>query len=429
MSDTKNVGVFPCGSEVGLEIHRALKYYRHFKLFGLSSVHDHGKLVYKNYLGDIPFITNDTFISEIKQVITEKELDFIIPAMDEAGYLLKTHEEELECEVVYPDVTTADIIRRKSTTCRILDGTVKVPEVYTKREEILCNLPVFAKPDIGYGSRGAFKLDSPEQVPDEIRNDYIYTEHLPGEEYTIDCFSDSDGKLLFSGARKRARIRMGISVATFPAQNQDHFNEIARAIGEKLQMTGIWFFQLKRDKDDVLTLLEVAGRVSGSMALFRGYGVNFIAAELFRRCGYTVSFNINDYSTALLDRSFDCVIDFPESFEAVYCDFDDCLLLGDEVNTNLIAFLYQCVNKGKKIILLTRHATDPVKTLREKRLTALFDEIIHITDRMEPKYKFIESDRAIFIDDSFAERKSVKDKLGITVFAPDAIDLIKDRKM
>ena len=46
----KNVLVFPCGSEIGLEIHNALKYSKDFNLFGGSSVDDHGKYVYKNYI-------------------------------------------------------------------------------------------------------------------------------------------------------------------------------------------------------------------------------------------------------------------------------------------------------------------------------------------------------------------------------------------
>jgi hypothetical protein len=36
----KNVLVFPCGSEIGLEIHKSLSYSTHFTLVGGSSVDD-----------------------------------------------------------------------------------------------------------------------------------------------------------------------------------------------------------------------------------------------------------------------------------------------------------------------------------------------------------------------------------------------------
>jgi len=50
--------VFPCGSEIGLEIYRSLIYIRQIELWGGSSVEDHGRFVFKNYIGDIPDINN-----------------------------------------------------------------------------------------------------------------------------------------------------------------------------------------------------------------------------------------------------------------------------------------------------------------------------------------------------------------------------------
>ena len=44
-----NVLVFPCGSEIGLEVNNSLKYDKHINLYGLSSVPCHGKFVFQNY--------------------------------------------------------------------------------------------------------------------------------------------------------------------------------------------------------------------------------------------------------------------------------------------------------------------------------------------------------------------------------------------
>ena len=57
--------VFPCGSEIGLEIHRSLKYSVHIELLGGSSVEDHGKFVFENYIGKIPFIDDSDFIISV----------------------------------------------------------------------------------------------------------------------------------------------------------------------------------------------------------------------------------------------------------------------------------------------------------------------------------------------------------------------------
>ena len=92
MSNKKNILVFPCGSEIGLEIHRALEFSIHFNLIGASSVDDHGKFVYENYIGNLPFIDNNDFITAIKKIVTEENIDAIYPTMDSVITLLKKNE-------------------------------------------------------------------------------------------------------------------------------------------------------------------------------------------------------------------------------------------------------------------------------------------------------------------------------------------------
>lgn len=426
MSEEINVAVFPCGSEVGLEIHRALKYYRHFHLIGLNSIQDHGRIVYEDYVGNIPFLEEDDFVSEIKNIIDENNIRFLIPAMDEAGYILKKNEKVIGCEVVYPEVEIAEILRKKSSSYEALRNVIKTPKVYKNIPVSEEEYPMFIKPDIGFGSRGAMKIEKKKDLK-LISNNYdefVIMENLPGKEYTIDCFSDNKGKLLFSGARVRDRVRMGISVSTKTVKNQAPFIKFATKIGQALKLKGLWFFQLKEDKNGDLTLLEVAGRVSGSMALYRGLGINFIASELFQRLGAKIQIPklINEY--ALLERSFDCKVEMELNFDTVYCDLDDCLIINDSINHKLVAFLYQCLNKGMKLILITRHEAEPTETLQKFRLSGLFDDIKQINNRNISKASEIKSKNAIFIDDSFVERNDVAKICAIPTFAPDAIDLI-----
>ena len=57
----KNILVFPCGSEIALEIYKSLKYSIHFNLIGASSVEDHGRFVYENYIGNLPYISQERY--------------------------------------------------------------------------------------------------------------------------------------------------------------------------------------------------------------------------------------------------------------------------------------------------------------------------------------------------------------------------------
>ncbi len=128
-----------------------------------------------------------------------------------------------------------------------------------------------------------------------------------------------------------------------------------------------------------------------------------------------------------MDRAFSNKYKLDIDYDTVYVDFDDTVTYANTVNTETIAFLYQCLNKGITIKLLTRHAKEIYDSLAHYRIDPkLFDEIIHIKDETTPKSDYITDERAIFIDDSFRERKDVAIKCGIPVFDCDAISALMD---
>lgn len=422
MNKKINIGVFPCGSEVGLEIHRALTYIKEFSLIGLNSTTDYGEVVYKNYIGNLPFIGEENFIFKLKKLIHDNNIEFLIPTMDAVGTLIKGREKEIGCEIVYCDYETAKIIQRKSSTYAAIENEVNTPTSFDSIGEAIQNLPVFSKPDIGYGSRNTELINSKERL--EIKwkeqNDLLFLEYLPGREYTIDCFSDLSNNLLFAGVRERIRTRIGISVSS-KSEKIPILEQWAKKISKVLQMKGVWFFQVKESKNGEFKLLEVASRVSGSMSLYRVRGVNFIALDLFQRLGNIVSIlEFLELSTQL-NRSFNCSVSINYSFDTVYVDYDDCLIIEDKVNSVLVAFLYEQINEDKKIILISRHKGNLLLDLERRRLGNIFDVIHHIENPTISKSQYMKSKNAIFIDDSFRERADVFKLKKIPTFAPDAI--------
>jgi len=420
--DKKNILVFPCGSEVGLEIHRSLKYSRHIKLIGASSVDDHGKFVYDNYIGGLPFLKDKEFIPSLKEVIQANNIDAIYPAMDIAISFLKPLEEELGCKVISSLTETSSICFSKKETYSLLETVINTPKVYSNISEIK-NFPVFIKPNTGYGSRGAKIINTKEEARNHIEEwgDCIISDYLPGEEYTVDCFTNRHGELMFVGPRPRRRTKTGISVNTISIKKEERkeFEEIADKINSKLTFSGAWFFQVKRDANNTLSLLEVASRMGGSSLLYRYKGVNFALLSVFDAFGYDIGIIENNVSIEI-DRALDVVVNIDYNFDKVYVDFDDCLIIEGKVNTALVSSIYTWINEGKKIYLVTRHEFDINESLKKYRLDNLFDEVTHIGSK-EKKSKYIIGEKAIFIDDSYHERKDVSTKLGIPVFAPDMI--------
>ena len=104
-----NVLVFPCGTEIGLEIYRSLANSKHFEIYGSSSMDDHGKFVYKNYISNIEFVDSINFINEINSLTEKFKIDFIIPAHDSVVLKLAQHQNELKAKVIFKPVRFVDL--------------------------------------------------------------------------------------------------------------------------------------------------------------------------------------------------------------------------------------------------------------------------------------------------------------------------------
>lgn len=420
----QNILVFPCSSEIGLELFRSFSKSIHVKLFGASSFDsNHGKYRYENYIEGLPYVDTPGFIDSINKVVREHEIDFLFPAHDSVVLSFALNEKKLACKVIGSPYETSRICRSKMGTYQKFSSLLKIPALYENLEEVPA-WPIFLKPDVGQGSKGTYKADSKKEAEFYLDRDksLLIMEYLPGSEYTIDCFTDRNGKLRFVGARERLRIKSGISVNSRPVSDKI-FSEIAETINKTLKFRGVWFFQLKKNDKDQMVLLEMAPRVAGTMSLYRNLGVNFALLSVFDAMDMDVEIVFNSFDLEV-DRALENRFKTNLDFKHLYIDLDDCIICDEKVNTQAISLLYQCLNQGIKIHLLTRHADAELdKTLKRYRLTELFDTIDHLkTDDLKSTY--IKHDDAIFIDDSFAERNEVKAKTGIAVFAIDAVECL-----
>jgi len=440
----KNVLVFPCGSEIGLEIHNALKYSKDFELFGGSSVDDHGKYVYKNYIDGIPFIDDDGLLDYLNKVIDENDIDLIYPAHDDVVLRLSQLRNDLDAEIITADDETCDICRSKKKTYEYFKGESFTPKTYDinldeledlenndNKAEIISkyDFPIFLKPDIGQGSKGVAIANNISDLKHHIGEnpDLIAVEYLPQEEYTVDCFSNN-GELLYCEMRERIRVKDGISVNAITIETDEEVKEIAKVINSKMAFKGAWFFQVKKDRNGNYKLLEIAPRIAGTMALHRNTGVNFPLLTLYTHLGIDVSI-ISNNNKLTIDRALTNRFNYEIDYDKVYLDFDDTVFVKGKINTYLMMFLYQCVNENKEIILITKHIKDIKETLKELKIDInLFDKIISL-EKTDEKYKYFDNAKSIFIDDSFSERYEISNKLNIPVFDLDSVESLIDWKM
>jgi hypothetical protein len=298
---------------------------------------------------------------------------------------------------------------------------IKVPRVYKKIEDIPA-YPIFVKPDIGQGSQGAQRIDNVYKLQNINLDDMVLMEYLPGDEYTVDCFTNNPGKLIYASPRTRKRIKNGISVSSSSAYGND-FIELASAINDKLKQRGGWFFQVRKNRNGDLVLLEVASRIAGTSAHARIKGVNLPLLTLYLHSGNNIDHVQENRYEVVIDRALHNSYATNLEYDNVYIDYDDTLVFENKINVQLIAFIFQCINNNIPVRLITKHMGNLLDDLKEKKIYDLFDEIIHICPD-ENKVDYINNTKSIFIDDSFGERKLVSDKLGIQVFDTHMIEFL-----
>ena len=412
----KRVAIFPSGTEIGLEINRSLKYSTYFEVYGFTSLKDHSEYVYANYVEGLPFYSEETFINELNKYIEKFNIDFIFPAHDDVQLCLTENADKINAVIITTKIDTVKICRSKIKTYKYFNNECFVPKIFNDKQSVN-SFPVFIKPDIGQGARGAKVIKNMSELEYAINENskIVICEYLPGEEYTIDCFTDFNGNLRACKLRNRKRIKTGISVNSEILSMDKEVKRIADVINKKLTFNGTWFFQLKRDNNNEYKLLEIAPRVSGTMGLSRNTGINYSLLTIFNAMKFPVSIIENKYNIEV-DRAFISRYKTDLLYDTVYLDLDDTLILNNKVNNFLMMFIYQLVNESKKIILISKHNADINATLRKFKISSeLFSEVIHIKKEDE-KSRYVTYKESIFIDDSFLERYKISQEVGIPVF-------------
>ena len=418
-----NVLVFPCGSENASEIHQALTHSIHVNLHGASSVDDHGRFLFERYAGDLPRISDPAFDAAFAKLLQRWNIQLVFATHDTVQEYLACRASALGVTLVNGNEQAARIARRKSLTYELFADREWKPRVFSSIEEVTA-WPAVIKPDLGQGGNGVtLASDAADAQAALLRVEQpLLVEYLPGEEVTVDCFTDRNRKLVLAAARTRERVRAGISMRCRNLETAPEILEIAGQINARMILRGPWFFQLKKDRAGRWKLLEVSGRVAGAMVAQRARGINLPLMAVHDFMGRDVS-PLPVEEVLLIERRIQTVAQLDYDFDSVYVDFDETVIMNGKAIPSTLYFLYRMLARGKRLILVTRHAGDVLEALDQARIApALFSEIIHLKEGQK-KSDFIRG-KAIFVDNHFPERLDVARVCGIPVFDVDALELI-----
>lgn len=426
----KKVLIFPSGNEGALEIYNALKYNLHFELYGASGKKNYTDYLYPEgmyfYTDKRLYITDPDFTAAFSDFITKHGIEYVIPTFDDVALKLAEIQPVLSAKVVVAPYETAVAASDKRLMYKAVENENIAPVIYDSVDDVQ-DYPVFVKPAVGCGSQGAHIVSSRQELIDAVKDNdnIVICENLPGEEITVDCFTDRHRNLLFVGPRIRERIWHGITFRGKTIPLTDEIRNMAECLNNKLHFRGAWFFQAKRNSSGALKLLEFSVRQSTNSSLYTHVGVNFSALSLFDAMDTDVSVIPNDFvlnQERRITASYHAEIEY----DTVYIDYDDTITTHGVVNSSMMRLIYQFINKGKRIILITRHETDLYEDMKSLRISPeLFDEIIWLKDNTL-KADHIKPNCAVFIDNYYKERLEVHNRYHIPVFDVEAAECLID---
>ena len=308
---------------------------------------------------------------------------------------LQKNKSKINAVVVCSNYNTALLCRYKSKTYKKLQNYNFIPKIFNKNEIKKSNFPVFVKKDTDQGARHAYLVTNKEELNLYAKDDdMLVLEYLPGDEVTVDCFTNKDRKLLFCNPRAADRILAGIDVHSRRITLTDEIKYIADSINKEIEFRGFWFFQIKKDKDGKFKLLEISTRLPGAFSLSRCLDVNlpYLALKDFDMQDVEISFNNIQIEA---DKQFFGKYNLDINYNKVYIDFETSFESLENVNAFLMLFLYQCTNKKIKLYLLVQNKENAVNFLNKNKISInLFDDI---KDIKREKIKNILTENSILI--------------------------------
>ncbi len=245
----------------------------------------------KSYLS--PYYNDPQFFAWIIEICQTENIDVILTGVEPVLYFLAEHASKIKektgalCIATTPSILS--IAHDKFLTCQWLEKNgFNYPRYalsgFSKEIDILvqtCGFPLIGKPRYGRGGSGIIKIENQQSLEYVAQQkDYLIQEYIgdPQSEYTVGCFSDTNGKVCGSIVMKRELLEgttYRAEVGDFP----DIRDEALRIVSA-LKPMGPCNLQFRLSSQGVPICFEINMRFSGTTPLRARFGFNEVQATL-----------------------------------------------------------------------------------------------------------------------------------------------------
>jgi len=232
----------------------------------------------KHYL--IPPSSAQNFMPVILEICKKENIKLLIPTRDRELLLFARNKKKFEKQGTYVMVSNSEVIEICNDKYRFYQfltrNNISTPKTYLPSQINFFSIryPLLVKSRYGSGSKSVSKAENEKELRFFINyvSNPVIQEFVNGREYTIDLFSDFNGKVITVVPRERIEIFCGESYKGKTVKDAK-IMEYTKNLAEKLGTTGHITIQCIKD-DNGIKFIEVNPRFGGGAILGIKAGVN-----------------------------------------------------------------------------------------------------------------------------------------------------------
>ncbi len=211
------------------------------------------------------------YVSQLAEIVSEHDIDLVVPLTDLDQSILAGTRDELGAALLLPPGDVVERMGDKYRAHETFEG-LGIPSPASWLPENLpaeLEFPVLVKAREGFGSRHIYVAHDREELDFHLARtpvpSFVQSQCL-GEEFSIDVFSDFEGRCLNAIPRTMIESKGGESIKGMTIKDSELI-EHGRRVAEALPIWGPANIQCFREPDGKLLVTDVNPRFGGAFPL------------------------------------------------------------------------------------------------------------------------------------------------------------------
>lgn len=274
-----------------------------------------GKVSDKHIL--VPRVDSKEYIDSLIKICKENQVSLVIPLIDTELIILSNHKKDFESigvTILISETRTHEICNDKILTAKFFESNgFDTPRVYNF-EEVLkkgnIDKPLLIKPAKGSSGIGVHILNQFEELEFYAKRlkEPILQELIKGDEYTIDVFTDFEGRILTVVPRLRIETRAGEVSKGKTVYNPILIQKATEVVNALPGVFGCITVQCFLTKNNEVKFIEINPRFGGGAPLSLAAGADYAKYLIETLLEKEKSFNIDNWENNLLMLRYDAAI-------------------------------------------------------------------------------------------------------------------------